>query len=242
MPTPATLWVWHTAQVENGRGWVGNHKGTGPCSGQTKKKSRTHNYGPLTSLSCVGFWDCHHRNSAMRNTDVEEREIEKSRMWPTKLLRVEERSIRGKMCPGFQEDRNLIETTKFNTSQWLIKSRQPCKMCLLSCASMCTWKESERTPKPVNTHIIDMKPLQKQADKFTLTQIAFGDPSKASPFPSFICTMILFSSALWASKLEVRLPLFSLQKHLSKQQQSQGQVWPVSVGDSSWQKFSRDNS
>lgn len=36
--------------------------------------------------------------------------------------------------------------------------------------------------------------------------------------------------------------LFSLQKHLSKQQQSQGQVSPVSVGDSSQQKFSRDAS
>lgn len=36
--------------------------------------------------------------------------------------------------------------------------------------------------------------------------------------------------------------LFSLRKHLSKQQQSQGQVSPVSVSDSSQQKFSRDGS
>lgn len=181
----------------------------------------------------------------MRNTDVEEREIEKSRMWPTEFLRVEVRSIRGKMCLGFQEDRNLIETTKFNTSQWLIKSRQPCKMCVLSCASMCTWKESERTPKPVNTHI-----YYWEATTETGWQIHFDTNcpwllaihQKPHPFQALSARWYSFSSALWASKLEVRLPLFSLQKHLSKQQQSQGQVWPVSVGDSSWQKFSRDNS
>lgn len=41
---------------------------------------------------------------------------------------------------------------------------------------------------------------------------------------------------LWASQLETGLQLFPFQKHLSKQQQSQRQVSPVSVGDSSWQK------
>lgn len=45
---------------------------------------------------------------------------------------------------------------------------------------------------------------------------------------------------LWASQLETGLQLFPFQKHLSKQQQSQRQVSPVSVGDSSRQKIRRE--
>lgn len=138
---------------------------------------------------------------------------------------------------------------KFNAPQWLIKSKQKhCKVCVFTCASMCTWKESEHTPKPANTHIIIYtKPLKKQADKFILAQIAldFCQSVKSLTLSRhYLHTDTLFfrTSALWASKLEVGLQLFSLQKHLSKQRQSQGQIWPVSVGDSSWQKFSRDNS
>lgn len=55
MPTPATLWVWHTAQVENGRGWVGNHKGTGPCSGQPKKKNQNPQLWSSYQLVMCGF-------------------------------------------------------------------------------------------------------------------------------------------------------------------------------------------
>lgn len=73
--------------------------------------------------------------------------------------------------------------------------------------------------------------------------LTFANLSEASPRSGIIHTEIFFpsvftgTSVLLVSKLETGLQLFSLQKHLSKQQQSQGQVSPVSLGDSSWQKI-----
>lgn len=50
---PSALRVWHSTQVENGRGWVGNHEGIGPGSVHTKQHSPQ--MWPSYSSSCVGF-------------------------------------------------------------------------------------------------------------------------------------------------------------------------------------------
>ena len=75
-----TLHRWKTEEGE----WV-IMRVLAPFCPHTQKKSSAHNYGPLTSLSCVVFWDCHRRVSAMRNTDgeEEEREIQKAGPVPT---------------------------------------------------------------------------------------------------------------------------------------------------------------
>ncbi|KAK5864530.1 hypothetical protein PBY51_015767 [Eleginops maclovinus] len=52
LATPSALWVWHFAQVENGRGGVGNHEGVGPVL-PAQKRAQPTTMGPLTSLSCV---------------------------------------------------------------------------------------------------------------------------------------------------------------------------------------------
>lgn len=162
------------------------------------------------------------------------------------------------MCFGFLEDRNVVwddkVLSKFKVSEWLTKHQQIHRpVCLFTSASsgMCTKRKVSKHRNQLTHKVIHKKKQWKQVDKFTLTQIGLDFClSVKKPHPSqALCTpwfSFLSSSEerllLWASMFETELQLFSLQKHLSKQQQSQGQVSPVSDGDSSWQKVSRDNS
>lgn len=210
-------------------------------------------------LSSPKFSNEKNRRGGKRNTKRQDLYSPNSSKYRLK----EAKNVRGKKCLGFMVRPKLLRDNKLcamiNVPQWVTKYKQiHCQVCLFTCASFLVrvpkWRVSIHQNQLTHTHTHTRWFTwnywgNRQTNSFWhKLPLTFANLSKASPFPGIICTVIFFSSVfrgtsvLWASKLETRLQLFSLQKHLSKQQQSQGQVSPVSVGDSSWQKFSRDNS
>lgn len=186
LPTPSTLWVWHSAQVENGRGWVGNHEGIGPCSAHTKKKHDPQLWPSyqlvvcgFSRLSSPKFSNEKNRRGGKRNT--------KRQYSPnsSKYRLKEAKNVRGKKCLGFMVRPKLLWDNKLcamiNVPQWVTKYKQiHCQVCLFTCASLLVrvpkWRVSIHQNQLTHTHthkMIHMKLLRKQADKFILTQIAF---------------------------------------------------------------------